>query len=120
MHVSRHNQIAVRDGRNRHLAAELIFFVRLAFGDALHFWRVHAVELVVVIPLLSIDALGLGQQLLEIRGRFGQFALDIAQDPAQKFLQLLLLFARSLGLPRASEHAVFIDSYTATKPESNC
>ena len=50
-------------GRHQtHLDAELILLVCLAFGDALHLWGVHAVNLgrlaLSTYPLLAVNALG--------------------------------------------------------------
>src|SRR5260370_7129235 len=88
--------------RYRHLATELVLLVLFSFGDALHFRRLHAVKLVLVLSLLPIDARrplqGLGQlraQLLAVRGGF---ALDVAKDSAQVSAQSLGLFARPLQL----------------------
>src|SRR5208337_4681648 len=43
--------------RHTDLVAELIGLARLALGDALHLGFMHAVELVLVVPLLGVDAM---------------------------------------------------------------
>src|SRR5437016_267429 len=46
----------LRSRDHRDLATELVFLVLFPFRDAFNFRRLHAVELVLVCPLLSIDA----------------------------------------------------------------
>src|ERR1019366_6067490 len=43
--------------RDTHLVAKLILLARLAFGDALHFRFMHAVDLVLVMLLLCVDSM---------------------------------------------------------------
>ena len=43
--------------RDTHLVAELILLARLALGDALDFGFMHRVDLVLVVPLLCVDAM---------------------------------------------------------------
>jgi hypothetical protein len=81
--------------------------VRLAFGDALDFRRVHAVHLALVVPLLSVDALGNLRQLLELQMRLfilpppnRHFTLDVADDSTKIGLEPLLFALGTLHLPR--------------------
>src|SRR5713226_2358958 len=46
---------ALRSRDHRDLATELVLLVLFPFRDALHFRRLHAVELVLVCPLLPMD-----------------------------------------------------------------
>jgi len=46
------NKIIFGCGRDTHLATQLVLLARLAFGDAFHFRRVQAVQLVLVLALL--------------------------------------------------------------------
>ena len=43
--------------RDTHLVAKLILLTRLAFCDALYFRLMHTVDLVLVMPLLRMDAM---------------------------------------------------------------
>src|SRR5258708_9146829 len=47
---------ALRSRHYRDLATELVLLVLFPFRDAFHFRRLHAVELVLVLSLLPIDA----------------------------------------------------------------
>src|SRR6266852_8074087 len=58
---------ALRSRDHRHLATELVLLVLFPFRDAFNFRRLHAVELVLVCPLLSIDSLPARQILLQLR-----------------------------------------------------
>src|SRR6266852_3645148 len=57
----------LRSRDHRHLATELVLLVLFPFRDAFNFRRLHAVELVLVCPLLSIDSLPARQILLQLR-----------------------------------------------------
>src|ERR1017187_965449 len=48
--------------RHTDLVAELIGLARLALGDALHLGFMHAIDLVLVVPLLGVDAMRRLQQ----------------------------------------------------------
>ena len=58
-----HHPTALRSGHYRHLATKFILLVLFPFSDAFHFWRLHAVELVLVRSLLLLDALGAFERL---------------------------------------------------------
>src|SRR5205807_10533301 len=47
---------ALRSRYHRHLATKLVLLVLFPFRDALHFRRLHAVELVLVCALLPMEA----------------------------------------------------------------
>src|SRR5437660_3043970 len=51
-----HYPTTLRSRDHRHLATELVLLVLFPFRDAFNFRRLHAVELVLVGPLLLIDA----------------------------------------------------------------
>src|SRR2546428_6753118 len=54
---------ALRSCHHRNLTTKLVLLVLFAFGDALHFRRLHAVELVLILSLLPIDATRACQRL---------------------------------------------------------
>src|SRR5258708_2826104 len=56
-----------RSRDHRDLATELVLLVLFPFRDAFNFRRLHAVELVLVGSLLSIDSLPARQILLQLR-----------------------------------------------------
>src|SRR6266403_5998599 len=58
---------ALRSRDHRYLATELVLLVFFPFRDALHFRRLQAVKLVLVLPLLPIDSLPAPQILLQLR-----------------------------------------------------
>src|SRR5689334_7523468 len=58
-----HHPTTLRSGRYRHLATKLILLVLFPFGDAFHFWGLHAVELVLVRSFLPLDATGTFERL---------------------------------------------------------
>src|SRR5216683_865529 len=95
---------ALRSRDHRDLATELVLLVLFPFRDAFNFRRLHAVELVLVCPLLSIDARRSLQVLLQLRTHFSaarcRLSLNIAHHPAQVSAQLPRLFPRSLQLLR--------------------
>lgn len=78
---------------NTDLDAELVFLVRLAFGNAFCFGGMDAVELVVVLPLLCVDVFGdrqqVGKAFCPLR-LITNLALDVANDATQVGTQALL------------------------------
>ena len=94
--------------RDRHLGAELVALVSLAFGDADHFGGMQAVELVVVPRFLDEQPLDQPEQAGEaglLRRVAGDLAADVAIDPAEIGAQALELSAQApvlLGVGVAS------------------
>jgi hypothetical protein len=74
---------------------------------------VNAVELLLVVPLLSVNASRVGEQFFEFLGRLGQFALDITQHSPQIVAQLLGLLLRSPDLARPGIAALIVESLLA-------
>ena len=56
-----HEPSAATAHRDTDLVAELVLLVRLALGDALHFRLMNTVDLVLVVPLLCMDAVSRGE-----------------------------------------------------------
>src|SRR5262245_19775381 len=90
-----------------------MLLVRLAFGKAFNFRRVNAVELLLVVLLLSVNAGRVGEQFFEFLGRLGQFALDITQHAPQIVAQLLGLFLGALDLLRSGIAALIVERLLA-------
>jgi hypothetical protein len=55
----------------------------LALRDAFHLRGMDAVELALVMALLDVEPPGEGQQIPHLLARIGQFALYVADDPAE-------------------------------------
>ena len=79
-----------------HFHSKLVALVRLAFADAFHLRRMHAVHF--AFPLLLINPLRLFQVLAQFFIHFVAFSLNISYHSPQKGLEFLGAFTRSLVL----------------------
>ena len=109
----RDHPVALGGRHDGHLAAEFIFLVRFAFGDAFDLRRVHAVELGRVILLLRVYARSVREQFFEARCRSRVFTLDIPQHAAEIVAQLLGLFLGPLELARPGVAALVVERLLA-------
>src|SRR5882762_10323675 len=102
----------LRSRNHRHLATELVLLVLFPFRDAFNFRRLHAVELVLVLSLLPIDARRSLQVLRQLRVRLEAarrcFSLNVSHHPPQVSPQLPRLFPRPLQLLRVRVAALLL------------
>ena len=97
-----HEVVAVGGG-DADFHAEFVALARLALGHAFHFRRMHAVELVLVVPLLHANPMGDAEQVDKARVRVRparKVALDIAHDAPQVCFEPLLLAPDAVHLAR--------------------
>src|SRR5260370_23849891 len=103
---------ALGSRHHRHFASELVLLVLFPFRDAFNFRCLHAVELVLVCPLLPIDARRSLQILLPLRTHFTaarcRLSRHIAHHPPPVTSHLPRLFPRSLQLLRVRVTALFL------------
>ena len=87
-------------GRDRNLAAEFVFFVSLAFGDAANLRRVDAVDLVLCLltVFLAMDFLCDPKDMGEPLARLFYLALDIPDHAAEHGAEPATGFARLQGV----------------------
>src|SRR5215207_9865041 len=97
--INADHPVAPRRSDDGHLAAELIRLVRLALGNAFHFRRVHAVDLLRVLALLTEDALTPLQQESKRRSRVRALAPDVANYAPKVLAQSLGFAPGALHLP---------------------
>ena len=108
------NETLSAGGNYTHLDAKFVRLVRLAFGDAFDFRRMHAVHLAFVVTLLRMNAPGNLQQprepgmfLFPLYWPSHHFAFDVTHHSAQVDIEPLLFAPGTLHLPGMGIASVF-------------
>jgi hypothetical protein len=81
--LRREHPTALGTHREGDFAAELVAFVGLALGDALHLWGMNAIKLALIVALLTVEPPSESEQPPGIFARRKSLALDVPNDPAQ-------------------------------------